>query len=192
MTTPDTATFAAFARLARFKQSYVTQLRRDGRLVLTEDGKAVRVAESLARIQETRDPSKAGVAERHAEARGAPTAGAPPPDARDEDAEEDAPGGDYQGARARREHWLAMAAQRDYETSIGKLLDASQVAAQVQDVITQLRLRLEALPDILGPQLAAEADEGRCRSLIAEEIDQALADLARKFGALGTAPGATA
>ncbi len=75
--------FAEFARHAGFKPSYVTQLKREGRLVLSDDGKAVKAAESLARIQETRDPSKAAVAARHAAARASAAqtvADAPPPD----------------------------------------------------------------------------------------------------------------
>lgn len=66
---PAIMSFAEFARHAGFKASYVTQLKREGRLVLTDDGKAVKAAESLARIVETRDPSKAAVAARHAAAR---------------------------------------------------------------------------------------------------------------------------
>ena len=69
MTHPETSTFGEFAKIARFKASYVTQLKNDNRLVLTDDGKRVRVAESLARIAATKDPSKAGVAARHAAAR---------------------------------------------------------------------------------------------------------------------------
>jgi hypothetical protein len=65
----ETATFLEFASRFGWKQSYVTQLKKDGRLALTGDGKAIRVAESLALIETTRDPSRAGVAARHAQAR---------------------------------------------------------------------------------------------------------------------------
>src|SRR5690606_16487416 len=71
MSRPETAGFREFAALAGFKPSYVTELRKVGRLVLTGDGKRVRVAESLALIEQTRDPAKAGVAARHAAARAA-------------------------------------------------------------------------------------------------------------------------
>src|SRR5699024_2279062 len=63
---PDTATFAEFARIAGFKRSYITQLRKDDRLVL--EGRRVKVAESLALITDSADPAKRGVAERHAAA----------------------------------------------------------------------------------------------------------------------------
>jgi hypothetical protein len=61
-----TATFARFARILECSKSYVTQLKADGRLVLTDDSQRVRVAESLERIRATADPAKAGVVARHA------------------------------------------------------------------------------------------------------------------------------
>ena len=62
-----TASFAGFARLIGERSpSYITQLKGEGRLVLTDDGKRVRVQESIALIKATADPAKAGVAARHA------------------------------------------------------------------------------------------------------------------------------
>ena len=71
MSQPEVASFAEFAALARFKRSYITALKASGRLVLTEDGKRVRVAESLQLIEATKDPGKVGVVARHAAARAA-------------------------------------------------------------------------------------------------------------------------
>ncbi|MGH8073724.1 MAG: hypothetical protein ACREO4_06580, partial [Lysobacter sp.] len=62
MTRPETCGFREFATLAGFKPSYITELKSAGRLVLTDDRKKVRVAESLALIDQTRDPARAGVA----------------------------------------------------------------------------------------------------------------------------------
>lgn len=191
MSLPETASFADFARIGRFKPSYVTQLRHDGRLVLTDDGKAVKVRESLERIQATRDPSKAGGVARHEAERGTAVVTAqpekysetiPPPES--DEAEDTQPGTGYQEARARKEHWLAKAAERDYQVSIGKLLDADQVVAVAADAVANLRTSLEGLPEILGPQLAAEPDEARCRALIAEAIEHALDEAARRFNKL--------
>lgn len=187
-----------FARLAGFKPGYVTQLKREGRLVLV-DG-LIDVAASLARIRETADPSKAGVAARHEAGRAAKAAlpaalTVPPAGIEADDAELDddtasgagAPAGRassaYQDSRARREHYLALAAQRDYEISIGELLNAADVASTLADAATALRVRLESLADTLAPQLAAEPDESRCRALIAEAHEHALGELARAFGA---------
>jgi hypothetical protein len=186
----ETASFAGFARLLGVKPSAVTALKQAGRLVLTDDGKRVRIAASRQRIAETADPSKAGVVARHAAERAA-KAGELPPQAPapaaegegpDDDDEAGTPG--YQASRAKREHYAAMAAQRDYEVSIGKLMDAGEVAAAVAQAATTLRTQLEALPDTLAPQLAAITDEAQVRATLAEAIEHALEETARQFFAI--------
>lgn len=180
----EEASFSEFASLARFKPGYVTELRKAGRLVLTADGKRVRVAESLALIASTADPSRQAVADRHAAARQA----AESPD--DDQEPTPAPTPEqmkYQFSRAEREHWNAQAARRDYELSMRQLLPAAEVESAIADTVTQLRARLEALPDILAPQLAAEPDEAKCRTLLADEIEHALTELARGMGNIAKA-----
>lgn len=189
---PGTASLREFATLAGFKPSYITQLKSDGRLVLTADGRRVHVAESLARIEATRDPAKAAVAARHAAARSGvagvaatplgiaapePTHAAPAPDP---DTAARA-GSTYQSARAVRERFLALQAKLDYEQASGKLLPAAEVESALAAAVTTLRGRLESMPDTLGPQLAAEADEARCRALLAETIEHLLDETARQF-----------
>jgi hypothetical protein len=190
MTHPDTATFAEFADIARFKRSYVTQLKGDDRLVLTDDGKRVRVAESLERIEATRDPSKAGVVARHAAARQpgagegggtAPTTPPPPEDADDGADKDQAKTDGYQYWRERNERAKALASERDNLVAEGKLMDAAQVEAAVAAAATTLRSRLESLPDVLGPQLAAITDEGQARATLAEAIEHALEECSRQF-----------
>lgn len=189
--TPETASLREFAALAGFKPSYITQLKADDRLVLTDDGKRVRVAESLDRIAATRDPGKAAVSARHAAAR-ARTAGegaAGPAIAAPQGARAAAPpdpagdrvGATYQSARAVRERFAALHAKLDYEQASGKLLPAAEVESALATAITTLRGRLESMPDTLGPQLAAEADEARCRALLAETIEHLLDETARAF-----------
>lgn len=178
--TPETLSFKEFAELRGVRPSYVTALRKAGRLVLTEDGKRVRVAESIERIEATRDPARADVVQRHAAARGK----APPLPDEPEDEEGEAgdeAGGSYQSARAMKERYLAMAAKRDYEVSIGKLIPIEQAAADISSVVTTLRATLEMLPDTLATVLLGETDEARMRTLMAEEIERALTDAARAF-----------
>lgn len=198
---PAEATQAEFARLMSWRPSYVTQLKQAGRLVLAADGRRVRVAESLARIEATRDPSRAHVAERHAQARqpgqgegqgegalqpaaaGGPgtapaTVAKPHADADPEDATLPR---SYAEAKAEREHYLALAARRDYEQSIGELLEAAAVRSALADAGTTLRTRLESLRDILAPQLAPITDEARIRTLLSDEFEHALAELSRGF-----------
>lgn len=199
---PATGTQADFARIAGYRPSYVAQLKREGRLVLAEDGKTLRIPESLQRVQATRDPSKAGVSARHAAdrtAKGLPAAPATigTPQGRSsepftpsaDDAEDDLPGlVGFQASRARKEHYNALAAQRDYELSIGKLLNGEDVAATLADALTTFRVRLEGLRTHLAPLMAAETDEARCGALLADEHERALDELARKFRQAGQAP----
>lgn len=177
---------ADFARLIRMKPSYVVQLKKDGRLVMAEDGKGVLVAESRAKIEGTRDPSKVGVADRHERKRAANQS--EPENGEEEGRDEpDAPekgSSAYQEARARREHYGALAAQRDFEKSMGNLLDAREVEDAVASAVIVFRTRLESLRHTLAPQLAAETDEGRVAALLADEHEQALKELSRQLGNL--------
>lgn len=205
---PAECTLTDFALLANVRQSYASQLKADGRLVMTDDGKRVRVAESLAQIRATTDPSKAGVAARHAEARGA-AVGVPPvspaqgacrdrdvePDDVDDDGDEadtatpptgraGRAGSAYQVARALREQHMAELAGMDLAARRGELLDRDAVRAACSDAVTQFRTRLEGLATTLGPQLAPVTDEGRCTAMLAEHIGHLLEELERKFKAM--------
>lgn len=192
MDKPETASLKEFARLlGGVKPGYVSQLKRDGRLVMAEDGKRVRVAESLQLIQDTRDPAKIGAARRHAAARAAepdaPPAATPETDDPADDAL-DGLGRTFHEARARREHYQALEAKRAYEVAIGKVVDAREVANVVSSAAVTLRTRLESLPDLLAPQLVGLQDEGRARALLAEAIEHALDEASRQFSALAKAP----
>lgn len=186
---PVTESLADFARRLDYKKSYITKLKQDGRLVMAPDGKHVMVEASIALLRQTSDPSRQGVADRHAAARSE----SPAPDQDDENGDvPQAPVATpeqrmFHQSRAQKEHWNALAAQRDYEVSMRQLLPAAEVDGAIADAVTQLRARLETLPDILAPQLAAEPDEAKCRALLADEIEHALQELARAFGAIAKA-----
>ena len=187
-TAPDIS-FKAFADHLGCRPSYVTELRKSGRLVLTDDGKRVRVAESLERIQATRNPARDDVGQRHAaarEAKAAAVAERVPEDgyrtnAATATAAADKIGNTYQAARAVKERYLAMSTKRDYEISIGNLLPAGDVRHAIAAAVTTLRTDLENLPDSLAPGLAAETDEARVRLLLADEIEHILGNLAARF-----------
>lgn len=189
-TLPETASLSQFAKLSGFKRSYITQLKADDRLVLTDDGKLVRVAESMRRIEDTRDPAKIGVVQRHAAEReggkanaatetpSAPASSQEPPDA-----------GDDAGATVGFQHWRerserakALAAERENEIAEGKLLHADDVISATKTHYATLRTGLEALPDMLAAQVAGVRDESKARALIADAIEQKLTELARQFG----------
>lgn len=188
MDKPETASLKDFARiLGGVKPGYISQLKRDGRLVMAEDGKRVQVAESLQLIKDTRDPSKVGAVRRHAAARAAEAGAAPATIPEAEDPADDALGGlgpTFHEARARREHYQALEAQRVYEVAIGKVVDAREVANIVSAAAVTLRTRLESLPDLLSPQLVGLQDEARARALLAEAIEHALDEASRQFATL--------
>lgn len=179
-----------FARLRGYAKSYVTQLKQSGLLVM--DGRLVLVKESIDRIEAAKDPGHAAVADRHAKVRAAKAL--PPPAEPQGDDEPKAPTSTvdpkYQQHRAERERWLALAAERDYRVSMRELLPADEVERALQMDVGALRARLERLPDVLAPQLAAESDESRCHRLLVDEVEQALHDLARSFGDIARAESA--
>lgn len=184
--TPEVLTLKEFAALARIQQSYCTQLKREGRLVLTDDGKLVRVAESLARIEATRDPSKAGVAARHAGARGevALTGHAAQQDA-SAGAETAADGGDdqvgglgydYQNSKAKREHYAAEREHMLYRKEAGELMEASLVVSAFADAGAVVRTRVESWQSNVAPRLVG-LDEAAIRAVLADEGEALLRDM---------------
>jgi hypothetical protein len=171
--TPATATRAQFARLQGWRPSYVTQLARDGRLVFADKAqRLVDVAASVQRIRDTMDPSRAAVAERHAAARQhgpAAEAGTAGRELRDE-APDDVPGSiDYQQWRARAERAKALAAERDLEVSLGRLIAIDAVAAQVRLIVMQFAQGLETCGDTIAQRISPEMGEDARRAIIHEE-----------------------
>jgi len=193
---PATESFRAFADRLGCKPGYVTQLKRTGRLALTEDGRRVRVAESLQLIASTRDPAKDGVRARHAAGRGQamtlPT----------ETSLGDVGAGDADDmgqptttadplylrrtkAQAEREEALVRKALRDEQVEMGALMRRDDVLSFVADAVVQVRGRLELMPAVLSPQLAATDDEDVVRVKLQDAIEQACEELARKFSSIG-------
>lgn len=162
-----------FAKHINVKPGYVTQLKAAGRLVM--QGELIDSEASKLLIEETKDPSKAGVAERHANER-QQKQGAP-----DQEALTIDPGSNYQKSRAMKEKYNALQAQIAYEKEVGLLLVASDAKAAVADGDTIIRNRLESLPDMLAPQLAAESDEQKIRALLMDQVEFMLSELSRSF-----------
>lgn len=190
MSNPEVMTQAEFAALLKKKQSYVRQLRKEGRLVLTEDGKAVRVAESMQRIAATRDPSKAGVVERHAAARSAAAAVDGTHD--DLQTEAEPPISPLYGSHAeRRAKALADDAEesarrkrRENEIEEGRLLMREQIEPAVSLAFSRLRQALESTAHELSPELAAIDDEDRVRAVLLDRYERLLGNLSRELAAM--------
>lgn len=195
--TPDTLGFKAFAEHIGCRPSYVTELKKAGRLVLTDDGRAVRVADSIARIDATRDPSRAAVADRHAAERGAPltTSGSDPAApggegaAANDPADDDDPDPKFQHWKARRERAAALREEIKLGEESKDYLRRADAAAVVGNAFVMLRTSLEALPDSMAPTLAGESDENRVRILLAEEIEHILGNCSAELAKLNQTKG---
>ena len=174
-------TKSAFARMNGWVPSYVSQLNKEGRLVLDPSGKKVDVEATLAKLGKTADPARAGVGERHARERierdimpEAITAAA------DEEAAaatgED--GYDFQAARAKKETHLAGIAELEERKQLRQLVELSRVQQALTDNAAAMRAALERMPDRIAPVLAAESDPRRIYQLLDNEIGQVLDELA--------------
>lgn len=172
-------TQAEFARHIGTERSYITQLKTAGRLVM--NGRKVDVEASMKLIEETKDLSKAGVAERHGKQRQNKRGGA----------KLDAVTGktdiSYQQAKAMRAKYIGLQEKISYEKEVGLLMVADEAKAAVSSGDAIIRNRLEALPDMLAPQLAAESDEQKIRALLMDQVEYLLSDLSRIFNGLAKA-----
>jgi hypothetical protein len=88
---------------------------------------------------------------------------------------------DYHRHRSDRERYAALAARRDYEKSMGTLMQADDVIHAIASAVTTLRVRLESLAAILAPQVVAAGSEDEARALIAENVEHALTECSRQF-----------
>lgn len=194
---PETATQAEFARLVNRKPGYISQLKTAGVLVMTADGRRVRVRESLEAMEANRNPAFDGVAARHEAERLAKlapaTAGqdtAAPGSEGDEDEEE----GGLSVTEANRLLKIASAREKQIDVELaemklrrerGELLYAADVRAACAAAATQARHGFERLVESLAPRLAATSDEQRVRELLQDEINHTLETFARALTSTG-------
>ena len=97
-------------------------------------------------------------------------------------------GYDYQGAKAKREHYAAERERLNYLREAGELAPVAAVRAAFSSAGAIMRARLESLPAMLAPQLIG-MDEAQARALMAEHIEaaqraaaQAIEKLAGEWG----------
>lgn len=180
MAATETATLKEFAGILGCRPSYVTALKKAGRLVLTGDGRVV-VAASQKLIDNTRSGQRqhTAAARSHAERRGN---GGEPLEGHD-----DGPSPEY-GSRAYWERREAAARAETREIELrklkGELVETAAVAEAGTEAGTAVRTVLENLADQLAPILAAETDEPSIHRLLREHMDHALTDI---IGRLETA-----
>lgn len=146
-----------FATANGWSRSYVTKLKQQGRLVM--QGDKVDVEASMERIRQTTT---------------APERAAPA-----------VQGGAYSGAQERERHYSAELKRLEFERELGRLRDADEVAAVLNDAAAVFRAGVEAWSHTLAPMVAAlGGDEARIAALLAEEGDDLLRRVSKRFAAL--------
>jgi len=159
---------AEFARQNNWSRSYVTQLKKDGRLVMVADGKRMKVDvdASLARIKATEDPNREDVKQRHAAER-----------EEEVDPAVAKAGSSYQAARAVKERFNALSAKLAYEKEAGIMVTASSVDMAWSKAWNQLRISMDQMRARIAPELAAETDTETIRALLGESFEDLQSEL---------------
>ena len=174
---------AEFARLQGVGRARISQLAKDGRLVLAENGKDVYVVESLARIEATRDPSKIGTVKRHATKRAMKSM--QNIDDSDKlntlDNTANIVEGSYHDYKTKHEKYKAAKAKQEFEQSTGKLLLVDDVLNVVTNAVQIIRSRFEMQPEILASRLATESDPNRIKSIMLDYNESFLTELSQIF-----------
>ena len=183
MTDPNHITRQQLADLIGARApSYINELEKTGRAVRAPDGKLWLKAESLAAYRAGKDPSKQGVADRHAAARASTTEA--PVQQQWATVEEPAPRYseyNYQESKAKSEHFAAAREQAAYLKEAGELVEHSHMMAVFAEAGTTLRSKLESWQTTLPPQLAG-CDEAAIRSTLADQVESVLTDMVEIFG----------
>lgn len=160
---PNLVTQSEFAALLGKDKSYVSRLKKHGRLVMvkTEEGERVDVEASRALLAASADPSRAPQGE----------AGQAPAKAHSS----------YNDARTRNELAKAQNAEVDLAVKLAKLVDADEARLFAADLAATFRGALEILPDRLAPELVPLNETETIRALLVESFEQVLTDLADKI-----------
>jgi hypothetical protein len=171
-----------FAAQQGWSASYVTKLKDQQRLVLSEDGKLVDVAATLAILNRTRDPGKESVREHHAAGRTEKNVSAlTRPDAPTDDDPETRSSANprYWDAKTSRESTLDQLAKLELSKKKGDLVERERVEAMAFASGRMLRDSVLGLPTQLAPELAAMTDPFQIEIRLRDALRQVFADTAK-------------
>lgn len=171
-------TKSEYADSRGWSRPYVSKLAKQNRLVLNAAGQVDVIATDRL-LAASSDPSKAGVAERHQRERvekgvhalvapaAAPPADLPPTTGQP----------DYQKARARREHYLALLAEDEFLKGRGDLVERPAVDLVAFTIARTLRDLLMGLPAQVAGDLVSITDpwdmERRLTSILRRALEDA-------------------
>ena len=192
MTDPIFLSKSAFAAHIGKAPSYITWLKDNNRLVLSDDGKRVNVDATVALIRDTADPSKAAVAARHQADRvqrdvtsqlsplveSTPSMAAPQPAIGLAGKQPD-----FQKARAHREYYLAQLAEAEFHKVQGSQVELEAVKTGAFNAGRLLRDQLLGMPPQLAPELAAMTDPWEIERRLTAAIRASLEDAERMSSA---------
>lgn len=159
--------------------------RDEGRLVFADaEKKRVWAQASLAKYEAGKNPAypkrggvgkaeSVGAGPRACPSAGQPQGGAPTDETAAQGALDFGAGYDYQGAKAKREHFAAERERMSYLREAGELVALADVRAAWAQAGAVLRARLETLAALLPPELVGK-DEAQQRATIAEHVHDAL------------------
>ena len=192
MTDPIFLSKSAFAAHIGKAPSYITWLKDNNRLVLSDDGKRVNVDATVALIRDTADPSKVAVAARHQADRVqrdvtsqlSPLVESTPSMAALQPAI--GPAGkqpDFQKARAHREYYLAQLAEAEFHKVQGSQVELEAVKTGAFNAGRLLRDQLLGMPPQLAPELAAMTDPWEIERRLTAAIRASLEDAERMSSA---------
>lgn len=168
-----------FAAIRGVSEPMVSRWKAKGRLVMTEDGQRVCVAESVALLERTLDPARGGDRSGKAHAIHA----LPPPasvhrakESRSSDRDPSA----YHDAAADEKRERAAILRLERLELEGKLVFRDQVEREAQARSAQARDALTSMTDRLATQLAAESDIEKVRQLLDAEVRHVASQLSAR------------
>lgn len=166
-----------YAAARGWSRQYVGKLAKQGRLVMSPDGKRVDVEATDSLLATSSDPSKAGVAERHQRDRAEKgvhahlTPAAVPLALPTTDP-------DYQKARAHREHYLSELAKDELLKGRGALVARESVDHAAFSAARTLRDLLLGLPAQIAGELIAITDPWEMERRLTDQLRRAIEDAA--------------
>lgn len=166
-TTPNLVTQSEFAALLGKDKSYVSRLKKNGRLVMvqTEEGERVDVEASQALIAETADLSRAKeIAANKSSGHTVVVSGK-----------------SYRDLQVEEKQLDVEKKATELKKMIGQLVDADEARLFAADLAASFRGALEILPDRLAPELVPLSDTEAVRAVLVESFEQVLTDLADKI-----------
>lgn len=190
-------TFSEFAQLRQCSNSYVTKLKDQGRLVLTADGKKIKVKETLALIEQTAG-NRDDVSARHQNARKEAQPATPAKKIADSEpstpAEQKKPGRsaakdtELQSALREAQRAKAMAESRrvvaladkeemERDRLAGHLIAREDVDATMKFIGASVRGLLDVFPNQTAPLVASVSSLEECHSILAENCREVLVRL---------------